>query len=158
MRRVYLETSVVSYLAARPSRDVVVAAHQELTRDWWGQRDGFDLFVSDPVLEEASRGDREAAQRRREFLNGIPVLTVHPDALGLARSFLSEAALPSKAGIDDLHVALAAVHGMDFLLTWNCTHIANARIRPQLEVLCWRAGRRPPVICTPFELLDEDAP
>lgn len=158
MRRVNLETSVVSYLAARPSRDVVVSAHQQLTREWWDRRSEFDLFVSDPVLEEARRGDREAAQRRLVLLKGIPVLTAHPDALGLARSFLAEAALPVKAAIDAVHVALAAVHGMDFLLTWNCTHIANARIRPQLEVLCWRAGHRPPVICTPFELLDEDEP
>jgi predicted nucleic acid-binding protein len=129
MRRIYLETSVVSYLAARPSRDMVIAAHQQLTRDWWDRRFEFELFVADPVLEEASRGDLEAAQRRLAFLEGIPVLTAHPDALGLARSFLAEAALPSNAAIDALHVALAAVHGMDFLLTWNCTHIANARIR-----------------------------
>jgi hypothetical protein len=113
MRRVYLETSVVSYLAARPSRDVVVAAHQQVTRDWWDRRAEFDLFVSDPVLEEARRGDREAAQRRLVFLEGIPVLTAHPDALGLARSFLAEAALPAKAAIDAVHVALAAVQCSD---------------------------------------------
>jgi hypothetical protein len=155
-RRVYLETSVISYLAALPSRDVVVAGHQQVTRDWWERRTRFELFVSDAVLEEAARGDRNAARRRLDLLTGIPVLTVHGGADSLARSFLSEAALPSKAAIDAVHVALAAVHAMDFLVTWNCTHIANAIIRPQLEVLCWRAGYRPPVICTPFELLDED--
>jgi len=155
-RRVYLETSVISYLAALPSRDVVVAGHQQVTRDWWEGRTRFELFVSDAVIEEAARGDRNAARRRLELLTGIPVLTVHRGADSLARSFLTEAALPSKAAIDAVHVALAAVHAMDFLVTWNCTHIANAIIRPQLEVLCWRAGYRPPVICTPFELLDED--
>jgi predicted nucleic acid-binding protein len=155
-RRVYLETSVVSYLAALPSRDVVVAGNQQVTRDWWARRNRFELFVSDAVLEEARRGDGDAARRRLGFLEGVPVLTIHRDAERLAQSFLSAAALPSKAVIDAVHVALAAVHGMDFLVTWNCTHIANAIIRPQLEVLCWRAGYRPPVICTPFELLDED--
>lgn len=155
-RRVYLETSVISYLAAFPSRDVVVAGNQQVTRDWWARRDRFDLFVSDAVLEEARRGDSDAARRRLELLGGVPILAVHPGAELLAESFLSAAALPSKAAIDAVHVALAAVHGLDFLVTWNCTHIANAIIRPQLEVLCWRAGYRPPVICTPFELLDED--
>jgi predicted nucleic acid-binding protein len=155
-RRVYLETSVISYLAALPSRDVVVAGNQQVTRDWWARRSRFELFVSDAVLEEARRGDADAARRRQGFLDGIAVLAIHRDAERLAASFLAGAALPRKAAIDAVHIALAAVHGMDFLVTWNCTHIANAMIRPQLEVLCWRAGHRPPVICTPFELLDED--
>lgn len=155
-RRVYLETSVISYLAALPSRDVVVAGNQQVTRDWWAKRSRFDLFVSDAVIEEARRGDGEAARRRLAFLDGIPALAIHPGAERLAASFLTTAALPKKAAVDAVHVALAAVHGMDFLVTWNCTHIANAIIRPQLEVLCWRAGHRPPVICTPLELLDEE--
>ncbi|MBN1608545.1 MAG: type II toxin-antitoxin system VapC family toxin [Polyangiaceae bacterium] len=155
-RRVYLETSVISYLAALPSRDVVVAGNQQVTRDWWARRDRFELFVSDAVVEEARPGDSDAARRRLALLDGVPVLTVHADAQALAERFLSQATLPSKAAIDAVHVALAAVHGMDFLVTWNCAHIANAVIRPQLEVLCWRAGYRPPVICTPLELADED--
>lgn len=116
-RRVYLETSVVSYLAALPSRDVVVAGNQQVTRDWWARRSRFELFVSDAVLEEARRGDGDAARRRLGFLDGVPVLAIHPDAEGLAGSFLSAAALPSKAAIDAVHVALSAVHGMDFLVT-----------------------------------------
>jgi hypothetical protein len=87
----------------------------------------------------------------------MAVLTARVEAEALAASFITEAALPSKAAIDAVHVALAALHGMDFLVTWNCTHIANAVIRPQLEVLCWRAGHRPPVICTPLELVEEEA-
>lgn len=157
MHRVYLETSVVSYLTARPGRDLVVAGHQELTRNWWERRARFELFVSEAVLQEALRGDTAAARRRAVALEGIPVLTAHPAAESLATSFIAAAALPAKAAIDAIHVALAAVHGIDFLLTWNCTHIANAVIRPQLEVLCWRAGYRPPVICTPFELLEEES-
>lgn len=158
MGRVYLETSVISYLAAFPSRDLVVAGQQQVTRDWWERRERFELFVSDAVVEEASRGDSAAAVRRLDILDGIPVLSATDDAYVLAKSFLAAAALPPKAAIDAVHVALAAVHGMDFLLTWNCTHIANAVIRPQLELLCWRAGHRPPVICTPLELSEEDEP
>lgn len=90
------------------------------------------------------------------MLDGIPVLAIHADAERLAEGFISAAALPAKAALDAVHIALATVHGTDFLVTWNCTHIANAIIRPRREVLCWRSGYRPPVICTPFELLDEE--
>jgi predicted nucleic acid-binding protein len=158
MHRVYVETSVISYLAARPSRNLVVAGQQQVTRDWWEQRDRFELFASDIVIAEASRGDSDASRERLALLESVAVLTAHVDAEALAMSFVAQAALPGKAAIDAIHVALAAVHGMDFLVTWNCTHIANAVIRPQLEILCWRAGHRPPVICTPLELLEEEAP
>jgi hypothetical protein len=119
-----------------------VAGHQQLTRTWWDRRARFELFISEAVLQEVMRGDPAAAKERAEALEGIPVLRVHPTAESLATSFTAES---------------AAVHGMDFLLTWNCTHIANAVIRPQDEGLCWRAGHRPPVICTPFELLEEES-
>jgi hypothetical protein len=157
MQRVYLETSVISYLAARPSRDLLVAGHQQVTQDWWAQRHRFELFVSDAVLQEASRGDPVAAQARLALLDDLGILAPQPAALALARSFLTEVALPQKAAIDAVHIALAAVHGMDFLLTWNCTHIANAERRPQIETLCWKAGHRPPIICTPLELLSEES-
>ena len=158
MTRVYLETSVISYLSAFPSRDLVVAGKQQVTRDWWAQRQRFELFISDAVLEEASQGDASAARRRLDILDGIAVLPPLAEARELARGFLNAAALPPKSAIDALHVALAATHGMNFLLTWNCAHIANAEIRPQLELLCWKAGYRPPAICTPMELLVEDEP
>ncbi len=154
MRRVYLETSVVSYLTAFPSRELLVAGHQQVTRDWWIRRARFDVFVSDAVLQEVSRGDPEAAARRTAALAGIAILTAPPEALILAGRFLSAAAIPPKAAIDAAHVALATVHEMDFLLTWNCTHIANAAIRPQIEDVCRSSGYRPPIICTPLELLD----
>jgi predicted nucleic acid-binding protein len=158
MRRVYLETSVISYLSAFPSRDLVVAGHQQVTRDWWEQRTRFELYVSEAVIEEAKRGDSDAARRRLDVINEIPVLPATREARELARSFLIAAALPAKAAFDALHVALAAIHGMNFLLTWNCTHIANAEIRPELELLCWKSGYRPPAICTPLELLGEEEP
>jgi hypothetical protein len=157
MQRVYLETSVLSYLAARPSRNILVAGHQQVTLDWWDQRNRFELFVSDAVLEEASRGDPDAIRKRLALLDGVAVLAPLHAAFDLAQRLLVATALPEKAAIDALHISLAAVHGMEYLLTWNCTHIANAERRPQIEGICRQAGWRPPVICTPLELLKEES-
>jgi CheY-like chemotaxis protein len=150
--RVYVETSVVSYLTALPTRDLVRAAHQQITSEWWAARDTFDLFVSDAVLEEMRGGDATAAARRLSAAEGIPVLVTSPDAQALAKTLLRAAALPSKAAIDAIHVAVATVSAMDFLLTWNCTHIANAVTRPRIEAVCRLNGFEPPTICTPEEL------
>ncbi len=95
-QRVYLETSVVSYLTALPSRDLVVAGHQEVTREWWLRRKRFELYVSEAVLQEASRGDAEAASRRTSALTGVPILSTAPQALELAQSLLKAAAFPAK--------------------------------------------------------------
>ncbi len=157
MQRVYLETSVPSYLAARPSRNLLVAGHQQVTQDWWDQRARFELFVSDAVISECSRGDSEAVRRRLAVLDDIAVLSPLQAAFELAQKLLADAALPEKAAIDALHISIAAVHGMDYLLTWNCAHIANAERRPQIEEICRRLGFRPPVICTPLELLKEES-
>ena len=156
MRTVYLETSIISYLTALPSRDLVLAAHQQVTREWWSRRERFDLFVSDAVLEEAARGDAIAAARRIEAVAGISVLSATEPAQILARGLLQAAAIPAKAAIDAAHVAIAAAHGVDFLMTWNCTHIANAAVRGKIEAVCREAGFRPPVICTPLELREEE--
>jgi hypothetical protein len=153
--KVYLETTVVSYLVALPTRDIIQRAHQELTRDWWARRERFDLFVSRPIISEAARGDAEAAARRLEALSGTPVLTVNRAAAAFATTLLRERILPPKARIDALHVAIAAVQGMDYLLTWNCRHIANASIRGKIEGACREAGMQPPIICTPEELLED---
>lgn len=129
MPKVYLETTIASYLTARTSRDLIVAAHQELTFEWWDQhRHSFDLFVSGLVLEEAASGDPEMAARRLAELRGIPVLGLDEEARALAKRFLESGLMPSKAVGDAIHVALATLHGMDYLLTWNCRHIANAEI------------------------------
>jgi hypothetical protein len=154
--RVYVETSVISYLTALPSRDLVLAAHQQVTRDWWSSRARFELFVSDAVLEEVARGDSAAAARRRSALEGVAVLSATPDAQALAGDLLSDAAVPRKSAIDAVHIAIAATHGVDFLVTWNCTHIANAEARLQIEGVCRKAGYSPPVICTPLELVVEE--
>ena len=150
--RVYVETSVLSYLTALPSRDLVRAAHQQITVEWWATREGFDLFISQAVLNEVAKGDPAAAARRLAVTDGLEVLSATPDAERLAMALLEAAALPSKAAIDAVHVALAAVHGMNVLLTWNCTHIANALMRPHIERVCRENGVAPPIICTPEEL------
>lgn len=154
--RVYIETSVLSYLTALPSRDVIQSARQQLTIAWWSRRHDYELFVSDPVLTEAQRGDTAAAGRRLEASSGIAVLSGAEEAEALAAALLAKAAMPPKAVVDAAHVALAAVHGLDFLLTWNCTHIANAAMRPRIEAICRDHGFRPPVICTPDELLPQE--
>jgi len=151
---VYIETSVASYLTARPSRDVRAAACQNITADWWDKRRSeFDLFISEIVVAEASRGNAEAASRRLNALDGIPELRISDEARALARAMLNDGSFPPKAEIDALHVAVAAVNGIEYLLTWNCTHIANAVMRPRIEQACRENGFEPPVICTPSELL-----
>lgn len=150
--RVYVETSVLSYLTALPSRDIVRAAHQQITLEWWAQRDRFELFVSEMVLAEAGRGDPTAAGRRLAAADGLQVLSASVEAQALAAALLRSAAMPPKAAVDAAHVAIATAHGLEFVLTWNCAHIANAVMRPRIEAACRRAGFQPPVICTPEEL------
>ena len=152
---VYLETSVVSYLAARVSRDLTVASHQQISQDWWELRGQWSLYVSALVHREAGAGDSDAALRRTALLEGIPLLELSDVVLDLAKLLLVGAALPPNAEEDALHIALAAVNGIDFLLTWNCKHIANAVKRPVIEAVCRHAGCEPPIICTPEELLGD---
>ena len=151
MKSIYLESSVVSYLAARPSRDLVVAGNQQVTRDWWETRRGeCELFVSEVVVEECAAGDPTAASERRVFLAGLSVLTTTEEAEALADALLSAMALPQKAALDALHIGLAAASGIDILLTWNCAHIANPFIMPQINAACVEFGVIPPIICTPI--------
>ena len=152
---VYIETTIVSYLTARPSRDIVTRAHQRVTREWWrNRREEFDVFISPLVLQEARMGDRGLARRRARVLHGIPVLAVTPDAVALARLLVRRGPIPERAEVDALHIAAAAVHGTDYLLTWNCKHIANALMRGRIEALCRSAGFEPPIMCTPEELTE----
>ena len=155
--RVYVETSVISYLAARPSRDLIIAARQQLTHVWWlRRRPQFEVFVSQLVVDEARAGDPEAASRRAERLEGVPLLDITPAAVGLARRLLEAVGLPAQAAADALHIATAASHGMEYLLTWNSAHIANAEYRPRVERTCRAYGFEPPVLCTPDELMGEE--
>jgi hypothetical protein len=150
--RVYIETTVPSYLMAWPSRDLVRAAHQQITREWWANRGAFELYTSRLVVQECQAGDSQAAADRLEAMAGIPLLEQTPDAASLAEALLEGVPLPERAAADALHIAIAAVHGLDYLLTWNCTHIANVTFRPQIEAVCRAAGYEPPLICTPEEL------
>jgi len=149
---VYVETTVPSYLTAWRSRDLVRAAHQQITQEWWARRDKFDLFTSRLVLQECQAGDSEAAKDRLAALAGIPLLLQKPEVIGLAEALVRDVPLPPKAAADALHIATAAVHGIKYLLTWNCTHIANVALRTQIEMVCRAAGFEPPLICTPEEL------
>ena len=154
MKSVYIETSILSYLTARPSRDLLAAAHQQVTRDWWeGQRSRFEVFISPLVEQESRRGDPDAAQRRVDALSGLVMLEVVEEGYQLASALLSEGALPPLAGDDAAHIALAAVHGIDYLLTWNCRYIDNAETKPIVRSVCARRGYTCPEICTPEELL-----
>jgi hypothetical protein len=154
--KIYLETTIGSYLSAWPSRDLVTAAHQQITREWWQARhQEFELFISQIVMQEARGGDPDAAARRLEILEALPLLELTEEATALARELVEQVPLPEKAAVDALHIALAVVHGMDYLLTWNCTHIANATLRNKIEAVCRSKGYEPPVICTPEELAEE---
>jgi hypothetical protein len=153
--KVYIETTIPSYLAARPTRDLIVAAHQEITRQWWLEhRSRFDLFISRLVIDEAGSGDREAAKERLRLLRGIAELDVSEEATSLAALLIARAAIPPKAATDAAHVAVAAVHAMDFLMTWNCVHLANAMMISRISQVCDATGHKCPVICTPEGLLE----
>jgi hypothetical protein len=151
---VYIETTIPSLLTARPSRDVETAAQQIATREWWeNRRKDFDLFVSPEVLSEAAQGDVEAARMRLESLADLPVLAVTDEVEELTRRILDTGLIPSRATRDAAHIAFASVHGMDFLLTWNCRHIHNALISRRLSGVCTALGFALPVLCTPRELM-----
>jgi predicted nucleic acid-binding protein len=151
---VYLESSIISYLAGRPSRDVITLALQQLTLDWWTtRRHEFGLVASELVIKEVAAGDPDVARRRLELLKGIPLLDISEAAIQLAEILVRDAGLPKKAGADALHIATAACHGVQYLLTWNSKHIANAEHRPRVERSCRNAGYEPPVLCTPDELM-----
>jgi predicted nucleic acid-binding protein len=154
MSSVYIETSIVSYLTARASRDLIVVGHQQMTEEWWSvQRNRFQLWASELVVEEASAGDANAATERLKVLNTIEMLDITEEAGFLATALLERGSLPAKASADALHIAIAAVHHVDYLLTWNCKHIANAEMRPVIESVCRNMGFIPPILCTPEELM-----
>jgi hypothetical protein len=155
-QRVYIETSFVSYLTARPSRDVVVVAHQQITQEWWNQsRTDFELCTSQLVLQEAGSGDPEAVQERLVILKSMLLLDTTEAAVILAEELVRARALPEKAADDALHIAVAASQKIPYLLTWNCRHMANAMMRPVIDAVCAGKGFKAPIICTPEELRKE---
>lgn len=151
---VYVETTVIGYLTSRPRVDVVVAGRQNTTCHWWKTAaDYFDLVASQLVVQECSAGDQQAAEERLEALAGMALLSTTLEAEELSAALIAGNAVPASYPEDALHIALAAVHGVQYLVTWNCRHIANAALRLTIERICRNAGYHPPVICTPEELL-----
>ena len=149
----YMETTIPSYYSALPSRDIVVLAHQEITREWWSVCvSQYEVFVSELVIQEALRGDPEAAKRRTEAITLFPVLEILPEAERLAGIYLRKIPILKEALRDALHLAIASAHGMDYLVTWNCTHIARGEVRKVLEQINDLEGIVTPTICTPEEL------
>ena len=153
--KVYIETSVIGYLTARSSRDLITAACQQATREWWARQAGrFDLYASVLVVREAAAGARTEARKRLAILESIPLLDLNEEALRLAERFIRRKVLPAKAGDDALHIAVATVHDVDYLLTWNCKHIANPAIQKKIAALSKERGYELPTICTPHEFLE----
>ena len=151
----YIETSVVGYFTSQPTRDLIVAAHQQITREWWKERlHRYSAFVSGLVLEEISKGNVDEAEKRLEAVSDFPLLKIIPEVAELANAYFLNLTLPEKARADSYHLALAAWHGMDYLVTWNCAHIANARLKRTLEEINIERGIRTPTICTPEELME----
>ena len=156
LQRVYIETTFVSYLTARPSHDKVIVGHQRITHDWWDQaRADFELCTSLLVLQVAGSGDPEAAQERLLILKSMILLDTTEAAVILAEELVRARALPEKAADDALHIAIAACQKIPYLLTWNCRHLANATMRPVIEAVCASKGYKAPIICTPEELRKE---
>ncbi len=152
--KVYLESSVISYLTSRPSRELLVAANQEHTRRWWGEhRQSFELVISRRVLDEISAGNPEEARKRLDAVEGIPAVEVTPEIKVLATEILKTANLPITAEDAAVHMAASAVHGVHFLITWNCRHIGNPRVIERMRLVCDREKLLCPIICTPRELL-----
>jgi predicted nucleic acid-binding protein len=153
--KVYIETSVISYLTARPSRDILVAANQQVTQEWWqDRRQQFEIYVSQLVEQEVSSGYVEAVSKRQQVLLGCSFLDITPPAVKLAEKLIEQNAIPRQAAGDALHIAVATASGMDYLLTWNFKHIANAARRASVELVCRLNDFEPPVICSPMELME----
>ena len=157
MESVYLETTFISYLVSAPSRDLIIAAHQRITSDWWvTHRYGYDCFVSQFVIDEASSGDPTEAAKRLEVIAGLEVADASPESERLAAVIIESGAIPHGALNDAAHIAVAAVHGINYLLTWNCRHLANAHILRKVRAVCEENGFWAPDICTPEELMEDE--
>ena len=156
-KSVYLETSFISYLTSRPSRDIVAAGRQTLTHEWWEtQRDQFTLYISELVVSEAKQGNPEAATERLAILANLDLLHITEAISGLAHKLIENHAIPEVAIADAVHVSIAAANGIDYLLTWNCKHIANAHCMEMIYQTCLMNDYKPPLIVTPEAFLGDN--
>jgi predicted nucleic acid-binding protein len=154
---IYIETTIPSYYASKPSRDIIVLAHQEITRMWWDERlQLFEAYISPVVIEEAGRGNEEQAYKRLNLLSQFRILKATDEIEQLTETYMKKIGLPSKAIRDSAHLAFASAYGLDYLITWNCAHIANAEFRRRLWDVNLSIGIRTPIICTPEELLGKE--
>jgi len=155
---VYIETTIVSYLVARPSRDLVLSAHQHITRDWWeNERGKYLCIVSEEVMREVMRGENEMAQARINALEDMTIIGITPEVEALASTFMETGALPPGMRTDAIHLAAATISGSDYLLTWNCRHLANAHVLRRLQKEAERHAWMLPGVCTPMELMENSA-
>lgn len=156
-KTIYIETTIVSYYTAWRSRDIIIAGHQEITREWWNKHlPRFKPMISEFVIQEARGGDAKASKHRLDVLSKIPLLDINADIENLAREYVLKRLIPRKNVIDALHISCASVHGIDYLVTWNCAHIANAEMREKLLFITDLNGYKLPVICTPEELMGDE--
>ena len=152
----YLDTSIIGYLTIRPSTNLITTSNSVITQNWWDtRRQNFTLYISEVVLEELARGDQEIATKRLDLISELPLLALNEAVEELAQQFLTKSNLPPKASDDALHIALATVYKVDYLLTWNCKHIANAQIQKKLSQISIESGYELPTICTPYELMGD---
>ena len=151
---IYIETIIFGHLTARPTDNLIVAANVKITQDWWNDhRRSFTLYASEIVEDEAGKGDPEMASQRLNLLQSLKLLELTEEVFELSQAFLNQSNLPQKASNDALHMALATVYNLDYLLTWNCKHMANAQIQRKLAQISSDLGYILPVICTPYELI-----
>lgn len=154
---VYIETTIPSLLGAFPSRRREEAVRQQATQSWWvSHRQSYELFTSDVVLEECSVGDLAMVAERQRIMEDIAVLESNEEVEQLTAAFMACGALPPAADRDAAHIAFATVHEIDYLLTWNCKHIANPHIQKTLRRVAQKFGLDLPAICTPLVLLEAD--
>jgi len=151
---IYIETSILGHLTARPTDNLILAANIKITQDWWDEySSSLVLYTSEIVEDEASKGDTAIAERRLNILESLIFLDLTEEAIELAQEFLQQSNLPPKASNDALHMALATVYGLDYLLTWNCKHMANAQIQRKLSQISVELGYKLPFVCTPYEFM-----
>lgn len=154
--KLYLETTIPSYLTSWPSRDLIIAGHQQITKEWWKRRrKAFNIYISQFVVDEARAGDPSAVRERMRSIKGFPMLEITPEVGVIAADILALKIIPRRAVTDAAHIAVATAHRIDYLMTWNCVHLANAVIIKEVGQICRKHGFECPVICTPEELLGE---
>lgn len=155
MFRTYIETTIPSYLAAKVSRDIIVAAQQQITNEWWDESHlKYELYISEAVLEECQAGDSEVSKKRLDYIKDLPLLKITDEVLQLAEVYAGILTIPDKSTVDAVHLSLTVVYEMDYLLTWNCKHLAHGEVRTKIHNYNSQTGLFEPMIVTPLELME----